>query len=304
MPLKLPGVFKQLMTDQEMEEPVIELPFLRMKDLPEVKSSDLHVQVVRMIDSTRTATGVIWNSFKQLEQNALPRIQQDLSVPVFLVGPLHKYSLAPAISSLEADQSCITWLDTQAPRSVIYISFGSLVTISGSELVEMAWGLANSKQHFLWVVRPGSVQSSKWVELLPKEFEELTCQRGRIVKWAPQQQVLAHCAIGGFWTHSGWNSTMESITEGVPMLCSPRFGDQMINTRLVSCVWRVGIQLENGLLERGLIEKSIRRITVDKEGMEMRERAMVLKGKIELSLNRGGSSSMSLEKLIDLIRSR
>ncbi|XP_043720839.1 UDP-glucose iridoid glucosyltransferase-like [Telopea speciosissima] len=282
---------------EELEEPVTELPFLRMKDLPEVKSSDLHIQVIRMADTTRTATGVIWNSLKQLEENALHLIEHELnSVPVFLVGPLHKYS-----SIEETDRSCITWLDTQTPNSVIYISFGSLVNISRSELVEMAWGLANSKQHFLWVVRPGSVQSSKWVEeLIPKEFEELTSERGQIVKWVPQQEVLAHPAIGGFWTHSGWNSTLESLTEGVPMLCSPHFGDQRINARLVSCVWKVGIEIANN--ERGLIEKSIRRIMVDKEGMEMKERAMDLKGKIQLSLNKAGSSNVSSEKLTNFIR--
>ncbi|XP_042484846.1 UDP-glucose iridoid glucosyltransferase-like [Macadamia integrifolia] len=282
--------------DEELEEPVFVLPFLKIKDLPEVKSSDLHIQVGKMVDATRTATAVICNTLKQLEQNALPMFQQDLSIPVFLVGPLHKYSISPPTTA--TDRSCISWLDTQAPSSVIYISFGSLVTISGSELVEMAWGLANSKKNFLWVVRPSSVHNSQWVELLPKEFEELiTNGRGRIVKWVPQQEVLAHPAIGGFWTHSGWNSTLESITEGVPMLCSPRFGDQRINARLVSCVWGVGIQIENDGMERGLIEKSIRRVMVDKEGMEMKRRAMDLKEKIEISLNKGGSSYVASEKL-------
>ena len=101
-------------------------------------------------------------------------------------------------------------------------------------------GLANSNQPFLWVVRPGLVRGYEWLEPLPDGFLEMVCGRGHLVKWAPQQEVLAHPAIGGFWTHNGWNSTLEAVSEGVPMICLPYFGDQRVNARYVSQVWELG----------------------------------------------------------------
>ncbi|XWS74885.1 hypothetical protein CRYUN_Cryun01aG0036800 [Craigia yunnanensis] len=107
-------------------------------------------------------------------------------------------------------------------------------------------------------------------------------ERAHIVKWAPQQEVLAHPSTGGFWTHCGWNSTLESLCEGVPMICQPSFGDQKIDARYISHVWRVGVHLEYKI-ERGEIERAIRRLMVEAEGQEMRDRIKLLKEKINLS---------------------
>lgn len=131
-----------------------------------------------------------------------------------------------------------------------------------TEFLETAWGLANSVQPFLWVVRPGLVHGTEWLEPLPSGFLERMDGRCHIVKWAPQQEVLAHPSVGAFWTHSGWNSTLEGICEEVPMICQPCFSDQKVNARYVSRVWRVGVQLEHGL-ERGEIERAIRRLMVE-----------------------------------------
>ncbi|KAL2541664.1 UDP-Glycosyltransferase superfamily protein [Abeliophyllum distichum] len=107
------------------------------------------------------------------------------------------------------------------------------------KLHEVAWGLANSAQPFLWVVRPGLVNGSEYLEILSKELLEAINKRGYIVKWAPQQEVLSHPATGGFWTHSRWNSTLESICEGVPMICSPFFRHQKVSFRYVNDIWKV-----------------------------------------------------------------
>jgi hypothetical protein len=170
------------------------------------------------------------------------------------------------------------------------------------DILEMAWGLANSKQPFLWVVRPGSVHGSERAESLPEGFREIAGEKGRVVKWAPQKEVLAHNAVGGFWSHCGWNSLLEGISEGVPMICRPSFGDQKVTARYVSQVWRVGLHLEDEL-ERGEIDSVITRLMVDKEGDEMRQRAMDLKEKAELCIRTGGSSYNSLNKLVELIKS-
>ncbi|KAH9754096.1 UDP-glycosyltransferase 76B1 [Citrus sinensis] len=248
--------------------------------------------------------GIIWNSFEDLEQVELTTVHQQcyLSIPVFPIGPFHKYFPAYSSSLLSQDQSSISWLDRQAPRSVIYVSFGSIAAINEIEFLEIAWGLANSRVPFLWVVRPGLASGAEWLEPLPKGFLEMVDGRGYIVKWAPQQQVLAHPAVGCFWTHSGWNSTMESICEGIPMICQPYFADQMVNSRYVSHVWRVGLHLE-GKLEREEIERTIRRVMVEADGQEMRERAMYLKEKVDICLQQGGSSYQSLGRLTDHILS-
>ncbi|KAF2296178.1 hypothetical protein GH714_036516 [Hevea brasiliensis] len=172
--------------------------------------------------------------------------------------------------------------------------------INEAEFLEIAWGLANSNQPFLWVVRPRLVRGSEWIEPLPDGFQERLGGIGHIVKWAPQKEVLAHPAIGGFWTHNGWNSTLESICEGVPMICHPISGDQKVNARYVTDIWRIGLHLEKKL-ERGEIERAVKRLIVEADGQEMRKRIMSLKEKVEICLKQGGSSYDSLERLTDYI---
>ncbi|XP_058109373.1 UDP-glycosyltransferase 76B1-like [Magnolia sinica] len=292
--------------DHQLKAPVPELPPLRFKDLPSnglatCDPDTLYHLVTHMVDGVRAASAVIWNAFDYLERTTLTKIQQDFPIPNFPVGPLHKHASSSSSSLLPQDHSCIAWLNKQAHGSVLYVSFGSLVAMEESALVETAWGLANSDQPFLWVVRPGSVHGSDWVEL-PEGFKEKTKGRGLIVKWAPQQEVLAHPAVGGFWTHSGWNSTLESICEGVPMLCSPWFGDQRVNARYVDHVWRVGMELENGF-ERREIEQAIKTVMVRNDGQEMRARIKDLKENADRCLRKGGSSYESLNSLKDYILS-
>ena len=256
----------------------------------------------KIVQETKASSGIIWNSYEDLEQEDLTKCSQYFAIPNFPIGPFHKYFPASSSSLLPQDLTCISWLDKQAPNSVIYVSFGSVAAINETEFLEIAWGLANSKQPFLWVVRPGLVHGSEWLELLPNGFLEMLGERAHIVKWAPQQEVLAHPSTGGFWTHCGWNSTLESLCEGVPMICQPSFGDQKIDARYVSHVWRVGVHLENKI-ERGEIERAIRRLMVKAEGQEMRNRIKLLKEKMNLCLRPGGSSYKSLDNLVSYILS-
>ncbi|KAL8199819.1 hypothetical protein R6Q57_013387 [Mikania cordata] len=242
-----------------------------------------------MIQGTKRARAVIWNAFKELEEPELEALRQDFPNPHFLIGPFHKYVPASSSSLLAQDQTCLSWLDKQPSNSVLYISFGSVVRVKKSQFLEIAWGLANSNQPFLWVVRPGSIEGSEWLEHLPDRFlESIVEGKGYILKWAPQQDVLAHPATGGFWTHSGWDSTLESICEGVPMICSPSFGDQLPNARYVSNVWKIGVQLENGF-DRREIESAIKKLMMDdEEGLEIRNRIIDIKRKVNLCLKKGG----------------
>ncbi|XP_008221601.1 PREDICTED: UDP-glycosyltransferase 76E2-like [Prunus mume] len=284
--------------------PVPQFHPLRFKDLPtsNLDTFENYSKLAVNAGNVRTASAIIWNTVDCLEQSSLAQIQQQCQVPIFSIGPLHKIAPAASSSLLEEDTSCIAWLEKQSHKSVIYVSLGSVASIGEKELGEMAWGLANSNQPFLWVIRPGSICGLNWNETLPQGFIEAVGERGCIVKWAPQREVLTHGAVGGFWSHCGWNSTLESLSEGVPMICTPSFGDQKVHARYISQVWRVGVQLENEL-ERGEIERAVRTLMVDDDGEGMRVRAKDLKEKIEVCMKRGGSSYSFLNKLVELIMS-
>ncbi|KAL2333315.1 hypothetical protein Fmac_014528 [Flemingia macrophylla] len=294
--------------ESRLEEPVPDLPPLKVKDLPEFPSQDpeaFYKLVCRFVEEFKASSGIIWNTFEELESSALTKLHQDLSVPMYPIGPFHKHCLTGSTSSttlLTPDKSCMSWLDTQERRSVVYVSFGSIAAISEAEFLEIAWGLANSNQPFLWVIRPGLIRGSEWLEPLPDGFLESLGGRGYIVKWAPQEQVLSHPAVGAFWTHNGWNSTLESICEGVPMICMPCFADQKVNAKYASDVWKIGVQLENKL-ERVEVERTIKKLMVADEGNEIRENALNLKEKASVCLRQGGSSYSFLDSLVSDILS-
>ncbi|GAB2299671.1 hypothetical protein Dimus_033730 [Dionaea muscipula] len=292
--------------DPQSEEPVVELPPLKVKDIPQISASNpeaLFVLATRICEETKASNGLILNTFEELEGPALARVRQEFGIPVFPIGPFHKRFPDSSTSMRRPDQTSISWLNTQAPKSVLYVSFGSAAAVDEAEFNEIAWGLANSKQPFLWVVRPGLVRGTNCAHPLPDGVVETVTARGHIVEWAPQLEVLAHPAVGGFWTHSGWNSTLESICEGVPMICLPMFADQMINARYVTDVWGIGIRLEGKKLERGEIETVIRRFMVEKEGEGMRKRVACLREQSSLCLGEGGSSYTSVEYLATQISS-
>ncbi|TYJ97358.1 UDP-glucose iridoid glucosyltransferase-like [Cucumis melo var. makuwa] len=289
-----------------MEDEVPNLHPLRFKDLPFSVHSDISKleKIILKMYSITTSSAVIWNTIPWLEPSEFTQIKTKIcnQVPIFPIGPVHKISPTSSSSSLlSEDSTCLSWLHKQPPNSVIYVSLGSIALLTNQELQEMAWGLANSNQPFLWVVRPGSIRGSDGTGFVLKEFQKKVGDRGCIVGWAPQREVLAHRAIGGFWSHCGWNSTLESLSEGVPMLCRPYSGDQRGNSRYISCVWRVGLTLEGHELNRNEVEKSVKKLMVEEEGRKMRERAMDFKRRIEDSLREGGSCSRNLKELVDFI---
>ncbi|KAF2294450.1 hypothetical protein GH714_011517 [Hevea brasiliensis] len=237
------------------------------------------------------SSGKFLRRFRLPENAKMDQVKASMENGVLTVIVPKEEVKKPAVKAIEIsasssriiaeDSYCITWLDRQTPNSVIYVSLGSLASMAEKELAEMAWGLANSEQPFLWVIRPNSVCGSEWIELLPKDFKEAVEERGCIVKWAPQKELLANSAVGGFWSHCGWNSTVESICEGVPMICRPCFGDQKVNARYVSHVWKVGLELENEL-EREKVARAVRRLMVSAEGMKMRQQIIEMKEKVKL----------------------
>ncbi|KAF8094928.1 hypothetical protein N665_0348s0011 [Sinapis alba] len=276
---------------------------LRYKDLPTSKFAPLEkiLELYRYAVHKQAASCVIINTASCLEISSLSYLQQQLGIPVYPIGPLHMVASAPT-SLLEENKSCIEWLNKQKRNSVIFVSLGSLAIMETNEVMEMASGFDSSNQHFLWVIKPGSIRGLEWIESLPEEFSKMVSGRGYIVKWAPQKEVLAHPAVGGFWSHCGWNSTLESIGEGVPVICRPFSTDQKVNARYLDCVWRMGIQVE-GELDRGVVERAVKKLMVGEEGKEMRKRALCLKERLRDSVADGGSSHNSLHEFVQFIKS-
>lgn len=290
--------------DSQLLDPLPDLHPLRFKDIPlsvvNNTVSELVVNFGRAITDKGSYVATIMNTMQDLESSLLSRLQEHYKVPFFPIGPFHKMAPMTSSTSLrEEDSSCIEWLDRQAPNSVLYVSIGSLVSIDDKELIETAWGLANSEQPFLWVIRPGSVSGSQCAEALPDGFEEMVGERGRIVKWVPQKQVLAHPAVAGFFTHCGWNSTLESILEEVPMICRPIFADQLVNARYLSQIYKVGFELD--VIERTVIEKTIRKLMLSEEGKEVKKRVVEMKQNIVAGMQIDGTSHKNLNDLVDFI---
>uniref|UniRef100_A0A1J3J6Z4 UDP-glycosyltransferase 76F1 n=1 Tax=Noccaea caerulescens TaxID=107243 RepID=A0A1J3J6Z4_NOCCA len=289
--------------DSRLDEPVLELPPLKVKDLPVMETNEpeeLYRVVNSMVKGAKSSSGVIWNTFDDLEHMELLDFSLEFQVPIFPIGPFHKHSdnSLPTIKNKE-DHITTNWLDKQDPQSVVYVSFGSLADIEEKEFLDVAWGLRNSERPFLWVIRPGLVRGAEWLESLPCGFVENIGDKGKIVKWVNQLEVLAHPAVGVFWTHCGWNSTLESISEGVPMICTSCFTDQRVNARYIVDVWKVGMMLERSKMDRKEIERVIRSGMID----GMRERCLRWKERANICLSQDGSSSKYLEKLVSHVLS-
>ncbi|XP_057510894.1 7-deoxyloganetic acid glucosyl transferase-like isoform X1 [Actinidia eriantha] len=297
----------------DLDAPIASVPgmerFLRRCDLPsffraqDVADRDFQMILNETLQIPR-AKALILNTFEDLEGPILAHARS-VCPKIYTIGPLHthlKNRLQSPISSnslWEEDSNCMAWLDTQPSRSVIYVSFGSIAMVSRDQLMEFWHGLVNSGKRFLWVVRPGSV-AGEGESQTPTELVEGTRERGYMVGWAPQEEVLAHEAVGGFLTHSGWNSTLESIVAAVPMICWPWFGDQQINSRFVEEVWKLGLDMKD-TCDRVIIEKMVRDL-MDDRGEEFRQSADRMAELAKKAVREGGSSYCNLDCLIEDIR--
>ncbi|KAL7203834.1 hypothetical protein ACSBR2_016979 [Camellia fascicularis] len=199
------------------------------------RSHDSYKGLLRNIKLFGSAEGIILNSFVDLEEGALKALQDEGlgKRPVYPVGPLIQ---AGSSEGLERSE-CLQWLNGQPSESVVFVSFGSGGTLSQDQHNELALGLERSGQRFLWVARSPNDKSANAayfnaqsrdnpLSFLPKGFLERTQGRGLVVlSWAPQIQVLSHRATGGFLMHCGWNSTLESIVQGVPLIAWPLYAE-------------------------------------------------------------------------------
>lgn len=260
------------------------------------------------------ASAVVIHTFDALERQVLDALSA-VFPNLFTIGPLQlllnqiNEQVGNSLSSTgykynlwKEETECLQWLDSkELPNSVVYVNFGSSVYLTKQQLTEVAMGLVNSNRPFLWIIRPDLVTGE--TADLPAEFEVKAKEKGFVASWCPQEEVLKHPSIGGFLTHCGWNSIVESLCNGVPMICWPFTGDQPTNGRYVCNEWRVGMEI-NGDDEdviRNEVEKLVREMMEGEKGKQMRNKAMEWKGLAEEAAAPHGSSSLNLDKLVNEI---
>ncbi|GFP91930.1 hydroquinone glucosyltransferase [Phtheirospermum japonicum] len=259
------------------------------------------------------ADGIILNSFKELEPGPIEYLQkkENGKPSVYPVGPL----VQMGSSKSEADGppcASLKWLDEQPSGSVLYVSFGSGGTLSHDQIIELALGLEMSEQRFLWVLRcPNNTTSNATyfdiknsgdpLAYLPEGFVERTRGRGLVVPlWAPQAKVLAHGSVSAFLTHCGFNSILESVVHGVPMIAWPLYAEQRMNAVMLHEDVKVALRPrvgEDGLVGRVEIANVVKGLMEGEEGKGIRSRIRDLKDAAKNVLSENGSSTKLLAEL-------
>ncbi|XP_004491286.1 anthocyanidin 3-O-glucosyltransferase 2 [Cicer arietinum] len=268
----------------------------------------------------RKADGIIVNSFEELESYAVQAFLNDrdlASLPIYPVGPILNPE-SETKSTVDFDD-VIKWLDDQTPSSVVFLCFGSRGSFDEDQVMEIAHAIENSGAHFLWSLRkpppkgvraaPTDYPLSELKSILPEGFLDRTTKIGRVIGWAPQAEVLAHPATGGFVSHCGWNSILESIYFGVPIATWPLFAEQQTNAFELVCELKMGVEIAldyrveldggaNYIVTADKIERGIKSVLEDGE---IRKKVKEMSKKSRKTLLESGSSYTYLGRLIDLI---
>jgi len=285
LPFTCAGV--EQLTNGFLDTPVEDVPGLRnmrFRDFPSfIRTTDPDEYMVGYVlqETGRSAgaSAVILNSFDELEGEAVAAMESlGLARKVYTLGPLPLLAREDpptprssiSLSLWKEQEECLRWLDGRDPGSVVYVNFGSITVMTNEQLVEFAWGLANSGRPFLWIIRRDLVKGDTAV--LPPEFVESTKGRCLLTNWCEQEAVLRHGAVGVFLMHSRWNSMTESLSAGVPMLCWPFFAEQQTNRRYACTEWGVGMEVD-GDVRREALEATIREAMAGDKGREMKRRA-------------------------------
>ncbi|ESQ36772.1 hypothetical protein EUTSA_v10010005mg [Eutrema salsugineum] len=259
----------------------------------------------------KEAKGILVNSFVDLEPNAIKALQEPAldKPPVYPIGPL--VNTCSSYGNRNDASECLNWLDNQPLGSVLYVSFGSGGTLTCEQLNELAFGLEESCKRFIWVIRsPSGIANSSFfnshsqtdsLTFLPPGFLDRTKKQGLVVpSWAPQVQILAHPSTGGFLTHCGWNSVLESIVNGVPLIAWPLYAEQKMNALLL--VEDVGAALRARNIEDRIVRKEevvrlVKKLMEGEEGKTIRDQIKELKEGVVRVLREDGLSTKAFTQV-------
>ncbi|KAL3642608.1 hypothetical protein CASFOL_013423 [Castilleja foliolosa] len=273
-----------------------------MPILKELDSSDIIYKIVsQAFQEAKKADFVLHNTVEELESDTLTALNK--YHPNYAVGPINfskNLATSTVKKSLWSETDCTHWLESMSTGSVLYVSFGSYVNTSKKIIEEIAYGLLLSGVSFIWVLRDGILDSGD-ANVLPLGFENEIKGKGLIVSWCNQIKVLSSPAVGGFLTHNGWNSTVESMWYGVPMICYPIAFDQFPNRKLVVDDWKIGISLCDGIsVDRFEVAEKIKSLMSEgsvSKGLRME--AVKVKVAIQKALEVDGSSERDFDRFVE-----
>ncbi|KAL1220725.1 UDP-glycosyltransferase 72B3 [Cardamine amara subsp. amara] len=290
----------------------VSVPGKDLFDPAQDRGDDAYKWLLHHANRFKEAKGILVNSFVDLEPNAIKALQEPSpdKPPVYPIGPLVDTGSSDSNGNDEYDE-CLNWLEKQPFGSVLYVSFGSGGTLTSEQFNELAFGLAESGKRFIWVIRsPSGIANSSFFNphsqtdpfsYLPHGFLDRTKEKGLVVgSWAPQVQILAHPSVGGFLTHCGWNSTLESIVNGVPLIAWPLYAEQKMNALLL--VEDVGAALrprlgEDGIVQREEVVRVVKGLMEGEEGTVVRKKMKELKERVVRVLSNDGFSTKSLTQV-------
>ncbi|KAL3632499.1 hypothetical protein CASFOL_025483 [Castilleja foliolosa] len=250
-------------------------------------------------------SGDIHNSMRLLEAKYI-----DLLAKEEIGGKKQQWAISPTLwpKATSSRHECLEWLDIQSPGSVLYVSFGTSISLSEDESREIALGLEQSKKKFIWVLRDADrsdIFNREAREIgLPDGFEERVRGNGIVVRdWAPQMDILAHKSTGGFMSHCGWNSCVESLIMGVPILSWPMHSDQPLNAIFMTDVLKTGLVVREWaargeLVEASVIKDVVERLMGSEEGDMVRKRAAEMSLRVNKEMGEGGELSREMESFI------
>ncbi|KNA08530.1 hypothetical protein SOVF_161400 [Spinacia oleracea] len=290
------------------------MPLFKGNDLPSfLKKPESYPAYLAMklsqFSNVDLADWMFCNSFEDLELEVIEGVTEKW--PAKLIGPMVPSSYLDG--RIEGDngygaslwkplsEKCKEWLQNKPRKSVIYISFGSMVSLTQEQAEEIAYALKESNYYFLWVVRESQFNK------LPKGFQEEVSrtQRGMIVTWCNQLEVLAHEATACFVTHCGWNSTLEGLSLGVPMVGVPQWSDQLPDAKFIEEVWEVGVwakEDDRGVVRRENLRECLKEIMEGKRSEEIRENASKWRELSKKAVSHGGSSDINIEDFVQHLR--
>jgi hypothetical protein len=255
-------------------------------------------------DGLELADDVLVNSFRDLEPTEADYLESTWraktigpTLPSFYLDdgrlPRNKtYGYGVDLFSSTDHQAppcpCMAWLDKQEPGSVVLASYGTVANLDAAQLEELGNGLCDSGKPFVWVLR------SDEAEKLSRQLGGKCKEKGLVVPFCPQLEVLAHKATGCFLTHCGWNSTIESMATGVPMAAMPQWADQPTTAKYVESAWGIGVRMRKGLVRREEVERCIREVMEGERKDEFRQNAARWMKKAKEAMQEGGSSDKNI----------
>nr|BAF75888.1 glucosyltransferase [Dianthus caryophyllus] len=267
-------------------------------------STVLHRIIYKAFKDVKHADYILINSVQELENETISTLNR--KQPTFAIGPLFPIGDTKnkeVSTSMWEQCDCTKWLDEKPRGSVLYISFGSYAHTSKEILHGIANGLLESEVNFIWVIRPDIVSSSD-LNPLPDGFEEKSLGRGLVVTWCDQVSVLSHQSVGGFLTHCGWNSILESIWYLIPLLCFPLLTDQFTNRKLVVDDLKIGINLCDGkVLTEVEVAKNINRLMKGNSSDDLRATIKRVKNVLANAwVDENGSSQRNFDEFVKIVQ--